>query len=167
MLLATVACIALPGCTGDLNRGTGPMGASLPDLSPEFTEADPGTPSERDPEWAWSTIDRRGWETVVIAAPRGQVETNPTPDFTPAVMAGREVDADTYPTAASAVVVKVDGNREAALGAADPLRAAWSLIESPYGLVVRPPWSRVVEPGPTFAILPAPAANPEQPGASD
>ena len=95
----------------------------------------------------------------VIAAPRGQVETNPTPDFTPTVMAGRDVDSAAMPTAETAVIVASDGGRVALDGLADPFRAAWSLIESPYGLVVRPPWSVVLGPLPArYEVLPQTAS---------
>jgi hypothetical protein len=152
---ASLSFAGLSACTGELNRGTGPLGATLPDLEPTTARATDVNLAEQDESWQFSEIDRASWEVVVIAAPRGQVETNPSPDFTPAVMVGRGVDSRAMPTAASAVIVSSDGGRVALEGLADPFRAAWSLIESPYGLIVRPPWSTVIAPTPSsFEVLP-------------
>lgn len=149
----TVATLA--ACTGDLNRSVGPLGASLPDLDPKAAPVAEGASAERRGDWRFDQIDRADWEVVVIAAPRGQVETNPAPDFTPPVMVGRGVPSEAMPTAETAVIVTSDGGRVALSGLADPFRAAWSLIESPYGLVVRPPWSVVIAPGPgAYEVLP-------------
>ena len=150
-----LALTALAACTGDLNRNVGPLGASLPDLEPSSTQVAEGASTGRDEAWRFDEIDRATWDVVVIAAPRGQVETNPAPDFTPAVMVGRGVSSEAMPTAETAVIVTSDGGRVALSGLADPFRAAWSLIESPYGLVVRPPWSVVIAPSPgAYEVLP-------------
>lgn len=131
------------------------MGASLPDLESQTVMVADGSPSERQDDWRFDEIDRESWEVLVIAVPRGQVETNPSPDFTPTVMAGRGVDSRAMPTARTAVIVSSDDGRVALEGLADPFRAAWSLIESPYGLIVRPPWSTVLAPSPSgFEVLP-------------
>ncbi len=150
-----LALAALAACTGDLNRNVGPLGTTLPDLDPSpprlAAEEAPG----QDDSWRFNEVDRGSWEVLVIAAPRGQVETNPAPDFTPPVMVGRGVSSEAMPTAETAVIVTSDGGRVALSGLADPFRAAWSLIESPYGLVVRPPWSVVIAPGPgAYEVLP-------------
>jgi hypothetical protein len=158
-LLAGGLIAALAACTGQLNRGTGPLGTTLPDLEAPTANVADGSPSESTEGWRFSEVDRGSWELVVIAAPRGQVETNPTPDFTPTVMAGRDVDSAAMPTAETAVIVASDGGRVALDGLADPFRAAWSLIESPYGLVVRPPWSAVLGPLPArYEVLPQTAS---------
>lgn len=152
---ALLAVASLAACTGNLNRGVGPMGATLPDLAAPATSVAEGIPAEPDETWQFTEVDRGSWEILVIAAPRGQVETNPAPGFTPRVMPGRGVESRAMPTAESAVLVSSDGGRVALDGLADPFRAAWSLIESPYGLVVRPPWSAVVSPSPaSYEVLP-------------
>lgn len=161
---AAVALASLAACTGDLNRSVGPLGASLPDLDAATVPATAGTPSEREAAWRFGEVDRGSWEVLVIAAPRGQVETNPAPDFTPEVMVGRGVSSESMPTAETATIVASDGGRVALEGLADPFRAAWSLIESPYGLVVRPPWSVAIAPTASayevlpHTVAPAPAA---------
>lgn len=153
--LGALAIATLAACTGELNRNVGPLGASLPDLEPTTTPVAEGGLTARDESWRFSTIDRASWEVLVIAAPRGQVETNPAPDFTPEVMVGRGASSEAMPTAESAVIVTSDDGRVALAGLADPFRAAWSLIESPYGLVVRPPWSVVIAPSPgAYEVLP-------------
>ena len=144
--LACSAIALLAACTGELNRSVGPVGASLPDLGAAATPVAEGVPAVRDESWRFNEIDRASWDVVVIAAPRGQVETNPAPDFTPKVMVGRGASSESMPTAESAVIVDSDGGRVALEGLADPFRAAWSLIESPYGLFARPPWSVVNAP---------------------
>ena len=132
------------------------MGASLPDLSPTVPPTAATSPPEVDASWRPSVVDRSQWTIVEIAAPRGQVETNPTPAFEVVVMPGRGVPSDAVPTAGSAVSVSEDGGRVALEGVADPFRSAWSLIESPYGLVVRPPWARVIGPRPAYSVTAAP-----------
>lgn len=156
VLVPALATSLLVACTGRLNEATGPMGASLPDLSPTVPPTASTMTPEVDASWRPGVVDRSQWTVVEIAAPRGQVETNPTPAFEVAVMPGRGAPSDAMPTAGSAVSVAEDGGRVALQGIADPFRSAWSLIESPYGLVVRPPWARVVGPRPACSVIAVP-----------
>lgn len=167
--LALAVAIPLAGgaCTGQLNQATGVRGADLPDLSPEppalpemMVDLDSAIlpqdlPQDlRDGRWTPMPIDRTGWPTVVVLVPRGQVEVNPTPQFRDRLMPGRDSSSRSLPTPGQAVSTCTDDGRVALSGVADPFRSAWSLVESPVGLVVHPPWQVVIEPSGPVEMLP-------------
>lgn len=147
--------LALIGCTGGLNQSTGVLGADLPDLAPiESSSAADVLPADADDRWAPTPVDRRTWPTIVVSAPRGQVDVNPTPAFELRPMPGRDAPSLRLPTPEQAVSVETDDERVAVAALLDPLRSAWSLVESPVGLVVRPPWQVVREPSGLVEMLP-------------
>ena len=147
--------LAMVGCTGALNQSTGVLGADLPDLAPieSIPEAD-HLAADADRRWMPRRVDRRTWATVVVSAPRGQVEVNPTPVFEVRPMPGRDAPGRNLPTPEQAVSAETDDGRVAVAAALDPLRSAWSLVESPVGLVVRPPWQLVRDPSGPAEMLP-------------
>jgi hypothetical protein len=150
---ATLACGI--GCTGSLNQSTGVRGADLPDLDPDrsiaslvVVEADPDT------EWTPRDPGRETWPVVVVAVPRGQVEVNPTPFFRDRLMPGRDAPSRSLPTPEQAVSVVTDDGRVTRSAMLDPIRSAWSLVESPVGLVIRPPWQVLIQPTRPVEMLP-------------
>ena len=153
--LAAAGLACGSGCTGSLNRSTGVLGAELPDLDPDRSTAHlVVVEAEPVDEWMPVEIDRTTWPTVAIAAPRGQVEVNPRPLFRDRLMPGRDAPSRSLPTPEQAVSVATDDGRVALSAMLDPLRSAWSLVESPVGLVVRPPWQVLNEPTRPVELLP-------------
>jgi hypothetical protein len=152
---AAAAVLTGSACTGSLNTAVGPFGVDLPDLAAATatTRGDvPLLPS--DAPWTPVPFDRTTWPTVVVSAPRGQVEVNPTPAFEIDPMPGREIPVGPRPSPEKAVSVETDGGRVTTAALLDPLRSAWSLIESPVGLVIRPPWQVRIEPIVPIEMLP-------------
>jgi hypothetical protein len=152
-LIPTALACLLPLVAGCLNASdslTGVEHDALPDLGPEATPqaVDSKGPSVRG-------LDRRNWPVTVVAAPRGQVEHQPT-YAEPFVMNGGDArNGETFPTVADAMQRGTPLDRAAAEGAVESVWPAVLMIASPARMVLgMPPWLTMQGPRQPQGVLP-------------
>ncbi|MDA0214234.1 MAG: hypothetical protein O2875_02600 [Planctomycetota bacterium] len=93
--------LLLVGCTGNLNQVDGVMGTT-PDSIPALV-ANPPSSIYQIEEPSLQGLDRRNWEVVKVAVPRGQVEVQPTYAENLNLATGVARDNGTYPTIKTAL----------------------------------------------------------------
>ena len=150
--LAIGALLAAPlqACLNNTDTLTGAGSDPLPDLAPESPTA-----VTRSAGPSVNGLDRRNWAVVTVAAPRGQVERQPTYDE-PLVMNGGDArNGRTFPTVADAMRLGSDPGAAAEEGA---LEAGWPaalLVFSPVRMVMgEPPWLTVRSPQQAEGVMP-------------
>jgi len=151
-LALPLCALALSACLNDSDTLTDAGPDPLPDLA---GEPPPVTPT-RSAGPSVQGLDRRNWQVVTVAAPRGQVEHQPTYDE-PLVMNGNAArNGDAFPTPQSAM----DGGAEIDAAAAEgALEAGWPavmLVLSPFRMVTgEAPWITMQAPQQAAGVLPA------------
>lgn len=159
LIPALAALASLTGCLNDGDTITGTDQDPTPDLSPEqaSTPRNSSGPSV-------TGLDRRNWDTVVVAAPRGQVQHQPTYAEPLVLNGGSARNGESFPTVADATALGSSPQAAAAEGAAEFAWPAGLLLVSPARMVMgMPPWLTVQGPGETSGTLP-PAQARELPG---
>lgn len=144
--------LALSACLNDSDAITDAGPEPLPDLAGEPA---PTTPT-RSAGPSVTGLDRRNWQTVRVAAPRGQVEHQPTYAEPLVLNGGPARNGETFPTAGSAMDGGADVGAAAAEGA---LEAGWPavlMVVSPFRIVAgEPPWLTLVGPQQASGALPS------------
>lgn len=140
----------LAGClnASDTITGTGD------DPTPDLGDATGSSPrSSTGP--SVTGLDRRNWDAVVVTAPRGQVEHQPT-YAEPLVMNGGSArNGETFPTVADATRLGCSPGAAATEGAAEFVWPAGLLLVSPARMVMgMPPWLTMQGPGQASGVLP-------------
>lgn len=159
LIPALFALAPVAGCLNDSDTLSGTAEDVTPDLSPETT----GEP-RRSTGPSVTGLDRRNWDTVVVAAPRGQVQHQPTYAEPLVLNGGPARNGETFPTAADATSLGSSPQAAAAEGAAEFTWPAGLLLVSPARMVMGlPPWLTVQAPGQASGTLP-PAQARELPG---
>jgi len=161
LIPSALACL-LPMVAGCLNANdsiTGAQDDALPDLGPEPT---PRAVNSTGP--SVQGLDRRNWPVMVVAAPRGQVEHQPT-YAEPFVMNGGDArNGETFPSVADAMRLGTPVDKAAAEGAVESVWPAVLMIASPARMALgMPPWLTVRGPAQPQGVLPAAQAR-ELPG---
>jgi hypothetical protein len=150
-LLAACAVAPLSACLNNsdtlANAGPDP----LPDLQPAAT---PGAPT-RSAGPSVTGLDRRNWQVVQVAAPRGQVQRQPTYDEPLVLNGGSARNGDTFPTTADAMKLGSDPGAAASEGALEAGWPAVMLVLSPVRMVLgEPPWLTMQSPQQASGVLP-------------
>ena len=150
-LLAALVAPALSACLNDTDTITGAGPDPLPDLSPAAAAG----PPTRSAGPSVTGLDRRNWSVVTIAAPRGQVEHQPTYADPLVLNGGPARNGETFPNASDAMQLGSDPGDAAREGV---LEAGWPavlLVLSPVRMVTgEPPWLTVRAPEQASGVMP-------------
>jgi predicted small secreted protein len=159
LILALAAVSTMAGCLNPSDTLTGAGEDPTPDLGPATATA---PRSSTGP--SVTGLDRRNWDTVVVTAPRGQVEHQPTYAEPLVLNGGPARNGGTFPTVADATALGASPSAAATEGAAEFTWPAALLLVSPARMVMGlPPWLTVQGPGEGSGMLPPSQAR-ELPG---
>lgn len=159
LIPALAALASLTGCLNDGDTITGTDQDPTPDLSTAAATAPRNSPGP-----SVTGLDRRNWDTVVVAAPRGQVQHQPTYAEPLVINGGSARNGRTFPTVTDATALGSSVPAAAAEGAEAFAWPAGLLLVSPARMVMgMPPWLTVQGPGEPSGTLP-PAQTRELPG---
>ena len=150
LLLTALLLAPLQACLNNSDTLTGAGPDPLPDLAPTTPET-----TTRSTGPSLKGLDRRNWEVVTVAAPRGQVERQPTYDE-PLVMNGGDArNGKTFPTVTDAMRLGSDPGAAAEEGALEAGWPAAMLVLSPVRMVMgQPPWLTMQSPQQASGVLP-------------
>lgn len=166
VVVLLMGAIQIAGCTGALNRENGLIGVpdgGCPDLhgpvatgaadAADATGAGAVGSAERIP---LTGLDRRAWPVIVVEAPAGQVEHQPTYFESLPLATGTARGRGDAPTTSTVLEGASDGGSLLAEAAAAPFVFAGELIISPVRMIVQPPWSTLRSPArhPAQAVVP-------------
>lgn len=150
-LALPLLALALPACLNDSDTITGAGPDPLPDLAGDPPPAQP----TRSTGPSLQGLDRRNWQMVTVAAPRGQVEHQPTYAEPLVLEGGLARNGEAFPTVESAMKGGASVDAAAAEGA---LEAGWPavlLVVSPFRMVTgEAPWIIVQSPQDASGALP-------------
>lgn len=159
LILALAVLPSLAGCLNPSDTLTDAGEDPTPDLGHETAAAT--RPSSAP---SVTGLDRRNWDTVVVTAPRGQVQHQPTYAEPLVLNGGPARNGQTFPTTADATALGASPTAAATEGAAEFTWPAALLLVSPARMVMgMPPWLTVQGPGEASGVLP-PAQARELPG---
>jgi hypothetical protein len=146
------ACLLLAGCLNDSDTLVDAGSDPTPDLNPPAQVP----PPTRSAGPSVQGLDRRNWDVVQVAAPRGQVQHQPT-YAEPLVFNGGDArNGKTFPTTSDAMTLGAPVDAAASEGA---LEAGWPavlLVVAPARMVLgMPPWLTMQGPAQADGVLPA------------
>lgn len=160
LILPLVTLAPLAGCLNDGDTLRDVDGDPTPDLS--ATADVVVAPHASGP--SVTGLDRRNWSTVVVSAPRGQVQHQPTYAEPLVLNGGPARNGQTFPTVSDASALGSSPAAAASEGVAEFFWPAGMLLVSPARMVMgMPPWLTVQGPGEAAGTLP-PAQTRELPG---
>ena len=146
-----MATLALSAClnNGDTLTDAGPD--PLPDLDPPPAPAT----TTRSAGPSVTGLDRRNWAIVTVAAPRGQVEHQPTYAEPLVLNGGPARNGETFPTPQSAMDLGAPLDAAAAEGTLEAGWPALMLVVAPVRMVAgEPPWLTLQSPQQADGTLP-------------
>ena len=149
--IATAALVLIGGCLniGDTIEGCGE------DPTPDLASPTATTPRNSSGP-SVTGLDRRRWEPVVVQAPRGQVEHQPTYAEPLVLEGGPARDGQVFPSVGDATRLGASPQAAAAEGAAEFVWPAALLVVSPARMVLgMPPWLTLRGPGDAAGVMPA------------
>lgn len=150
-LALPLAALALSACLNDSDTLTDAGRDPLPDLE---GAPPPATPS-RSAGPSVQSLDRRNWQVVTVAAPRGQVEHQPTYDEPLVLNGGSARNGETFPTAQSAMAGGATVDAAAGEGALEAGWPAVMLVLVPFRMVTgEAPWITMQAPQQAAGVLP-------------
>lgn len=155
VLLSACAAWCMGACTGHLNQSNGIDGigtGALPALqsSTQTSLADP-TPSV-------TSLDRRNWQLMMVAIPRGQVQVQPTYAEDPTIVRGPARVDGIYPTRSTALDGPSNGGQLFIEGAVQPLWPTVLFVAAPVRMATGdPPGATHQQPRAGFHLVPVTA----------
>ncbi len=151
-LLGVGLVLCVHGCTGHLNQSNGIDGigeGALPALqSSTQTSLADATPSI-------TGLDRRNWDLMMVAIPRGQVQVQPTYSEDPIIVRGPARVDGAYPSASTSLDGPSDGGQLVMEGAAQPFWPTVLFLAAPVRMATGdPPGTTHRQPTAGFHLVP-------------
>lgn len=150
-LALPLCALALSACLNDTDTLTD----AGPDPLPDLEGAPPPTTPSRSTGPSVQGLDRRNWQIVTVAAPRGQVEHQPTYDEPLVLNGGPARNGDTFPTTQSSMDGGATVDAAAGEGALEAGWPAVMLVLAPFRMVTgEAPWITLQAPQQAAGTMP-------------